>query len=433
MKLIDNKANVCSAPSYEVLDEGLMTKRGFLQEEDPLKRLPEQYIRWENTAETLPKLISQILDKKAPNKEGNYFYARQLLQEMPKYEVNNLTTENERRRAILLLGIFAHTWVWLPYVSGMSDKPEQFIPKQISVPLFQLSEIFARPPVLTNSDLFDYNWQQKISSGEIDIHNIDILNGFVENDAEKYFYLTFLMMTLKGAPAIEAMVKIQKILEGISFINNLVLGELKTNLEVIVKSLEEVKKILAQVFSTINKEDWFNTVRWFSVGWNNKNMFPNGVIYEGVELYNNQGQSFFGPSGFQYPIFQCVDAFLDIRHEAYINQVNSRLYMPSNQVQIISYIENSPKVRTFLTEHRIGKKTFPVDANSNYESLIASYNNCIRQVKNIRSLHFGVAAKYLTKMMKDIEDKIILTTGGEQDEHEHLLKEIINHHNIQIS
>jgi hypothetical protein len=41
-----------------------MTKRGFLHKEDPLKRLPDQYIHWENTAETLPKLISQILDQK---------------------------------------------------------------------------------------------------------------------------------------------------------------------------------------------------------------------------------------------------------------------------------------------------------------------------------------------------------------------------------
>ncbi len=433
MKLIDNKVNVSTGHSYELLDEVLITKRGFLHEEDPLKRLPDQYIHWENTAKALPKLISQILDEKAPNKESNYFYAKRLLEEMPKYEVNNLTTENEKRRAILLLGVFAHTWVWLPYVSGISDKPEQFIPKQISVPLFQLSEMFARPPVLTNSDLFDYNWQQNTSSEEINIHNLDILNGFVENDAEKYFYLTFLMMTLKGAPAIEAMVKIQKILEGISFVSDLVLGELKTHLDIIVESLEEVRKTLAQVFSTINKEDWFNTVRWFSVGWNNKDMFPNGVIYEGVEAYNNQGQSFFGPSGFQYPIFQCVDAFLDIRHDAYINQVNSRLYMPSNQVKIINSLEDGPKIRTFLTEHRIGEKNFFVDANSNYKSVTASYNNCIRQVKNIRSLHFGVAAKYLTKMMKDIEDKMILTTGGQQDDHEQLLKGIINHHNIQIS
>lgn len=428
----NNKCNVCSK-NLTLLDEVLITKQSLLSKENPLERLPHHYIYWENTAAILPKLISQILDEKYPNKVSKYLESRKLLENIPKYEINNLKTEKERRRAILLLGIFAHAWVWLPYVSGIADRPEYFIPEQISVPLHQIAEIFARPPILTNSDLFDYNWRQNNLNEDVSIHNLDILNGFLENDAEKYFYLIYFLMTWKGELVIQAMLKIQKSLEEISCVDELFFLKIAENLDAMAKSLEEIRQNLAQVFSKINKEEWFNKVKYFSLGWNNKDMFPNGVVYKGVEAYSEQGQFFYGPSGFQYSVFQCLDAFLDVKHEGYTNQVDARLYMPSNQTNIINAIENSPKLRTLLTEFRVGAKKITIDIDSkSYRSVTTSYNNCIRQVKNIRGLHFGVVSKYLTKMiLQELEDKIILTTGGQQNSHENLLRGIINHPNIQ--
>lgn len=429
-KFTNNKCNFGN--NLNLLDEVLTTKQSLLPKENPLERLPHHYIHWENTADILPKLISQILEKKSCNKVSRYLDARKLLENLPKYEINNLKTEKEKRRAILLLGVFTHAWVWLPYVSGMADRPEYFIPEQIAVPFYQLCEIFARPPILTNSDLFDYNWKQKTLNEEVNIHNLDILNGFLKNDAENYFYLIYFLMTWKAELAIQAMLKIQKNLKEISYVDEVFLLKIAENLDTIAKSLEEIRKTLAQVFSKINKEEWFNKVKYFSLGWNNKEMFPNGVVYKGVKAYNEQGQFFYGPSGFQYSVFQCLDAFLDLKHEAYTNQLNARLYMPSNQINIINAIENSPKLRNFLTTFRVGEQKFSIDVNSkSYQIVIASYNNCVRQVKNIRGLHFGIVSKYLTKMMQELEDKIILTTGGQQNSHEKILREIINHPNAQ--
>jgi len=430
-KFTNNKGNVFSN-NFKLLDEVVITKQSLLPKENPLERLPHHYIHWENTADILPKLISQILDQKSCNKVDRYLDARKLLENLPKYELNNLKTEKEKRRAILLLGVFTHAWVWLPYVSGMADRPEYFVPEQIAVPLYQLCEIFSRPPILTNSDLFDYNWKQNTLNEDISIDNLDILNGFLENDAEKYFYLIYFLMTWKGGLAVQAILNIQKSLAEISCIDEVFLVKTAENLDNISKSLEEVRKNLAQVFSKINKEEWFNKIKYFSLGWNNKDMFPNGVVYKGVKAYKEQGKFFYGPSGFQYSVFQCLDAFLDIKHEAYTNQVDARLYMPSNQVNIIKAIENSPKLRTLLTEFRVGDAKFTIDVNSQtYQSAVASYNNCVRQIKNIRCLHFGIVSKYITKMiLQELEDKIILTTGG-QHSHENFLREIINHPNTQ--
>lgn len=410
-----------------------MNKQSLLPKGSPLERLPQRYIYWENTADIIPKLICQILVSKSCDKASKYFEAKKLLENIPKCEINDLKTEEEKHRAILLLGIFAHVWIWLPYVSGTADQPEYFIPEQISVPLYQLSEMLTRPPILTNSDLFDYNWKQNNLNEEISIDNLDILNGFLKNDAEKYFYLVYFLMTWKGEPAIQAMLQIQESLKELSYADEAFLLKTTENLDTITKSLEEIRKNLAQVFAKIDKEDWFNKVRYFSLGWNNKDMFPNGVVYKGVKAYREQGQFFYGPSGFQYSVFQCLDAFLDIKHEAYTNQVDARLYMPANQINIINTIENSPKIRTLLTDFRVNDRKVFIDINSkSYHSVVASYNNCIRQVKNIRGLHFGVVSKYLTKMiLQELEDKIILTTGGQQNHHENFLREIINSHNAQ--
>lgn len=430
---INNSYKVCSS-NFNLVDEVLVTKQRLLPKESPLERLPHYYISWENTANILPKLISQVLDKQSCNKASKYLDARRLLENLPKHEINHLKTEKERHRAILLLGIFAHAWVWLPYVSGMADRPEYFIPEQISVPLHQLAEIFARPPILTNSDLFDANWKQNTLTEDVSIDNLSILNGFIENDAEKYFYLVYFLMTWKGELAIQAMLKIQKSLKEISLADEVFLLKIADNLDIIANSLEEIRSNLTQVLSKINKEEWFNKVKYFSLGWNNKDMFPNGVVYKGVKAYNEQGQFFYGPSGFQYSVFQCLDAFLDIKHEAYTNQVAARPYMPSNQTNIINSLENSSKLRTLLTEFTVGDRKFSIDIDcKSYQSVIASYNNCIRQLKNIRGLHFGVVSKYLTKMiLQELEDKIILTTGGQQNNHEHLLRNIINNHNTQV-
>ena len=107
--------------------------------------------------------------------------------------------------------------------------------------------------------------------------------------------------------------------------------------------------------------------------------------------------------------------------------------MPSNQINIINAIENSSKLRTLLTEFKVADKNFSVDVNSkSYQSVTASYNYCIRQLKNILCLHFVVVDKYLTKMiLQELEDKISLTTGGQENNHEQLLRNIINHPTTQ--
>jgi hypothetical protein len=61
----------------------LVTKPSLLPKESPLERLPDPYISWENTADILPKLISQILDEQSCNKESRYLDARKLLENLP--------------------------------------------------------------------------------------------------------------------------------------------------------------------------------------------------------------------------------------------------------------------------------------------------------------------------------------------------------------
>lgn len=63
-------------------------------------------------------------------------------------------TDEELRRAHLLLCLFAHAYVW-----GGVD-PIDEIPEGIAVPLWQVSQKLGIPPVLGHPSIVLYNWRR---------------------------------------------------------------------------------------------------------------------------------------------------------------------------------------------------------------------------------------------------------------------------------
>ncbi|CAN0300233.1 unnamed protein product, partial [Discosporangium mesarthrocarpum] len=85
---------------------------GFLPSEDPLTRLPqEEFQPWEELADTLPSLLDT----------GQ---ARESLEKLSVLPIGMLQNKEERMRALLILSVLAHAYVW-----GEPDKPRDWIPK----------------------------------------------------------------------------------------------------------------------------------------------------------------------------------------------------------------------------------------------------------------------------------------------------------------
>lgn len=98
---LDTRLPAVMIPPLPVLqDYDISPDNGFLPPELPLTRLPDAYYKpWELVIESLPELISTKT-------------VRAIVDRVPELSTNRLRTENEWRRAYVLLGFIAHGYIW---------------------------------------------------------------------------------------------------------------------------------------------------------------------------------------------------------------------------------------------------------------------------------------------------------------------------------
>src|SRR5580658_6250177 len=93
----------------------LDSERGFLPLHDPLTRLRRVFHDWELVAFGLPKLLASD-------------HLRRTLDELPPFPVDQIATDAERERAMVLLSYLGHAYVW------RGEKAAEILPRQIAVP-----------------------------------------------------------------------------------------------------------------------------------------------------------------------------------------------------------------------------------------------------------------------------------------------------------
>ena len=105
------------------------------------------YYRREDLGDDMSKLLGARLGQ-----------ARDPLRQLPVLKTDKLTTDDELRRAHLLLCLFAHAYVW----GGI--QPMDHIPEGIAKPLCEVSDRLGIPPILGHPSIVLYNWRR------LDIH-----------------------------------------------------------------------------------------------------------------------------------------------------------------------------------------------------------------------------------------------------------------------
>jgi hypothetical protein len=144
--------------------------RGFLPSQDPLQRLSyARYHLWEDLCDDLPKLLGARLGQ-----------ARGPLSRLPVLSIDKLQTDEELRRAHLLLCLFAHAYVW------GGPEPIEEIPEGIAVPLWLVSQKLGMPPVLGHPSIVLYNWRRLDIEGDICMENLSTLNNFFDGRDESW-------------------------------------------------------------------------------------------------------------------------------------------------------------------------------------------------------------------------------------------------------
>lgn len=433
--------------------------RGFLPSQDPLQRLPyKRYHLWEDLGDDLPKLLGARLGQ-----------VREPLRHLPVIPTDKLVTEDDLRRAHLLLCLFAHAYVW------GGTEPMDHIPKGIAVPLWEVSQRLGMPPVLGHPSIVLYNWRRLDEKAAITMDNLSTLNNFFDGRDESWFYLITVEIEAKGARAIVpimlAIDAIQRLKD--ETVNNqdnnsnndrggdmdeqiayhmdpyhftsdsdvpdeggetsdidsencdsndggnpeALEGDLSRErvavyvakqLNTIATAIEEMCVSLTSMREGCHPFIFYHRVRPFLSAWKHNPTLPLGVVYEGVQTDPLQ---FYGGSAAQSTLLPTLDIALGITHDNiksgdFLREM--RDYMPRRHREFLSYLKTVACIREFVTDCSLSPLSPPVII-----SLRAAYDSCIEALQNFRSGHISIASEYILAQQKlDTEKKSLGKNAG---------------------
>ncbi len=357
---------------------GVSLTHGFLPENPPLCHLSKPFAEWDDFAIQLPKYLA-----------GNRI--RELIQALPPFPVEDLATNQEWERAMVVLSYLGHSYVW-------TDKePAHSIPPNLALPWHQVAKKLGRPPVLSYASYCLHNWRLLENHRAIENGNIALLQNFYGGIDEEWFILVHVDIEKKAAPLVNAMIPCQSAILCQDTV------QVTKELKVIFDSLTQMNTALARMVEFCDPYVYYHRVRPYIHGWKGHPDLPKGLIYEGVEEYKGIPQQFRGETGAQSSIVPALDGLFGVQHQQDILRdylMEMRDYMPPNFRAFIKHIEEGPSLREFVI-------------HSGHPELIEIYDECLEQMETFRTKHYEFAASYIFKQgQTDAKNPHAVGTGG---------------------
>ncbi|KAJ3752917.1 Indoleamine 2,3-dioxygenase [Lentinula raphanica] len=372
---------------------------GFLPPE-ALPRLPAEYQIWEEALSEAPEVLRLSNDMSdaalALREEGETW--RMEIRSRPTLEVN-LLKDNPRllQRAHVVL-----TWLVQYYVHSLpSPHPPtpKRIPASLAVPLVNVSRMLGIAPILTFADTITWNWELIRPDQPATIDNMKLAHNFSGTDDERHFYQVQAAVELHGT-------QVLRIIDDFYRIPNL---DDLTSVFKVVKDLtrltaviEEISELIQSMRSACDPHVFYWDIRPWEGGSDSKGPSHPGWIYEGVDPSAPELQYLSGPSGGQSVVMHALDLFLDIDHKLQTRRhpgpsaenkradrgfmERMRRYMLGKHRAYLEQIENSPRSIRELAQHTA--------------VLREPYNNAVKALKSLRTLHMRIACLYVINMSK---------------------------------
>jgi indoleamine 2,3-dioxygenase len=350
--------------------------RGFLINPDPLVRLtsssalsaliPHDTLEHLQQASTdLPELLQQRK-------------VRTVLDALPVYDMSPLNQISEFyvvERLMQLYGYLASAFVY-----ATNEEPEHRIPAGVAKPLYQLSQMVERPPILTYTSYVLTNWQRAEANARIEVDKLALVQNFLGVRDEQWFILIHTDIEARAAGALSG---IQVAAAGADEHDA---AKVEQALGDISRSLQQMQKTFDRMPEECNSDVYYFRVRPYIFGFTD-------IIYEGVEAYGGKPQSFRGQTGAQSSIIPALVAGLGLQHEQtgltqHLDVMKA--YMPKPHREFIAAMGNTC-IRAFVVE------------NAQNSALSEAYNECLRNVLAFRKLHLHYATTYIAnKVMNPV-------------------------------
>ncbi|KAJ3740574.1 Indoleamine 2,3-dioxygenase [Lentinula detonsa] len=366
----------------------------------PLPRLPAEYKIWEDALSEAPEVLRLVDDLSeealALRAEGEAWRAK--IRARPTLDVSLLKDQPRLlQRAHLVL-----TWLVQYYVSSLPTThpptPKR-IPESLAVPLVEVSRTLGMAPILTFADTITWNWDLIHPDQPVTIDNIKLAHSFSGRDDERHFYQVQAAVELHGT-------QLLRIIEDYNQLPNL---DDFTSIFKVIKDLtrltaiiEEISDLIQSMRSGCDPHIFYWEMRPWVEGSDSKGPSHPGWIYEGVDPKAPELQYLSGPSGGQSTVMHALDLFLDIDHKLQTkrhpapsaeNKKADRGFMDRMRQYMLgrhrAYLEQLEKSPHSIRE--LAQRT-PI--------LREPYNNAVKALKTLRTLHMRIACLYVINMSK---------------------------------
>jgi len=360
----------------------MSAERGFLCRHDANEvSLQGDWARAASVAMRLPEFLpsGRVQD-----------YLEQNLPDDLSQDVSKLS-DAEARMAMVHYSFMVQAYVW-----GEAE-PSHRLPSCLAGPMVALADRLGQMPLLPYSGYVLDNWAKLDPAGPVELDNIYMIQNFLSGQDEAWFVLIHVAIEAQAGGALAEMGPIIQAAAKGDVI------EVQKRLETVAKVWEGINAIFDRMPEQCDPYIYFERVRPYIHGWKDNPALPNGILYEGVEKYGDEGQAFRGQTGSQSSIVPSMDALLGIGHAAdplkdYLDQLH--FYRPPGHRAFMDDVRATSKLRDFVKE--AGSK-----------SLAAAYNANVQAVADFRSRHLEYAASYINKQgKKNSGNDTEVGTGG---------------------
>jgi len=376
---------------------------------DPIVTLPKEFDAFESILQRMPvKTLSGEPGLLAQYKLGDVVDNElpDLTDAVDKYR-DNLPLQNALYRdysflaSAYLLEPCHHRFIkGEPYGLG-----RQVLPAQISHPISRCAEICGFKPFMEYAGSYAlFNYRLVDPAAGMDYSNLRLIrafeNGLDPSSSEAGFVLVHIDMVKNSGPLVAGTVKALDSAADTSA-NPI---ERRTNfnqgLSGILGALQKINRTMETMW-TKSKPMEYTSFRTFIFGITSQSMFPNGVVYEGVN--DNKPMSFRGESGANDSIVPLMDNLLQVPMPSTpLTEIlrDFREYRPSNHKGFLLHVKER-SLELDLKNYALGQceqgyQKSDEEADLLRES-VSLWLQILNQVRDFRWRHWCFAREYILK------------------------------------
>jgi indoleamine 2,3-dioxygenase len=328
-------------------------RRGFLPAEDPLSSFGDRssLAPLDTFGRDLPSLLQD---------RGFRAYARELKIPCLPAEPVPLPV---LRLYYVRLGFLASA-----YINQVGEEPARLLPRNIAIPLCDVSARLGRPPILSYDGYALANWKRFRPDGPIALGNIDTIQNFVHLYDEHWFILVHVEIEAQAAAILDAIARIEQALAP---------GDdpaIEEGVQTIARTIWSLVAVLRRIPERMDPALYYKTFRPYI-------RFFEGVVYEGVDEAPIDHR---GETGAQSSVVPTLVAFLKIAHRPTMltdHLAEMRRFMPPEHRELIEHVESMPSIRERASRD--------------------SFNEALEALATFRETHYNFAQRYIAQWVAD--------------------------------